>query len=306
MLLPLLVLSLAQAGDATVLPESTAEIPPVLRCHVEVGPDAITVDGVHLLALTTAEGEGGEAVTAIPEAARKHHMIVPLYDRLFAVREREKVEQPAWSSLAILTQLPELEHDGELLLSIDADTPFSVVRDVLYTAGQAQFGSFLFLTDNPWEDALRTIEVGLPFIGSPRTVDFDIDRPPLNLSIMVDDEGLFIAGADSVIDPEGESWVEGERRPTIPCAEGGCATVDDYDWPELARLLGLIKDEYPYELELIVVPASDVPYEVIVRLMDTARWAPHLPIDAERDAWEAWKGERTLAFPWPVIAGGAP
>jgi biopolymer transport protein ExbD len=34
---------------------------------------------------------------------------------------------------------------GQILLQVDRDMPFNVVRSVMYTAGQAQFGEFKFV-----------------------------------------------------------------------------------------------------------------------------------------------------------------
>lgn len=297
--------STAQAGDALVLPESTAEQLPMLRCHVVIGQEAVHVDGVQVLSLDAVQDEDGVELLAVPGDLKRGQLVTPLYERLQEKREQAKLQQDGWRSLAVLTQRPELDPGGELLLSIDADTPFSVVREVLYTAGQAQYGSFRLVTHNPWQDAQRTVTVDLPAIGPPRAVDLDLDaRPPLMLSIGVTDGGLDIRGADMVLDPDAKDY-EGDRPPTVPClGEGVCEGVDDYDWMELTRLLGLIKQEYPDALQVIVVPERDIPYEVIVRVLDCARWHPLVPMDADHDAWEHWQAAREQLFPWPVVAGG--
>ena len=50
----------------------------------------------------------------------------------------------------------------------------------------------------------------------------------------------------------------------------GSAAGSD-DWNELAEILKDIKDEYPDDENMIVVPDSYTRYEIIVRAMDIGR-----------------------------------
>jgi hypothetical protein len=304
--LPAAGLAIAQGAALLNLPESTAEDAPVLACHVVIQQDRVVVDGVQVLSLSTELGEDGESMLVVPDDEKRGMMITALYDRLREKYEHEQLGAEARETLAVLTQRRDVARQGELLLSIDKDTPFAVVREVLYTAGQAQFGTFLFVTHNPWEDAQRTIESTLPMIGPPSAMDYD-ERPPLNLSLLVSDRGLSVMGADAVLFPEGAADT-GDDGPvlSVPCISGGaCVGLDDYDWAALSEQLGKVKDEYPDDLQVIVVPESDIPYEVIVRVLDHARWAPYLPVDAEQGAWEYWKSVRRELFPFSILAGGA-
>jgi biopolymer transport protein ExbD len=295
-----------QSSTLLTLPESTAEQVPVPRCHVVVTKEAVVVDGVQIIALEAAEDQHGAITRQVPDEDKRGVMITALYDRLQDKYDQAQLLAEARQTLAVLTQRRELGRSGELLLSIDAEAPFSVVREVLYTAGQAQFSSFLFVTHNPWEDAQRTIESSLPRIGPPRGVDDDSD-PPLNLSIPITAQGLSVLGADGVLFPEGAAdSAEDDPGTTLPCRSGGaCTGIDDYDWAGLSRMLALVKASHPDDHQFIVVPDRDVPFEIIVRVLDIARWAPHLPMDAEREAWERWQRERETLFPFPILAGGA-
>ncbi len=298
---------LAQDVATTLtLPESTAEVPPELRVHVVVDQDAIFVDGVQVLRLTRVQDDDGGQVLAVADDEKRGQLITRLYDRMLEKSENEKLFRDAQETLAVLTQRSDVVHQGELLVSIDQGVPFAVVREVLYTAGQARWGTFLLVTHNPWEDADRTIEISLPAIGPPGAFDDD-ERPPLNLTMLVTDRGLNVLGADAVLFPDGAvDTALDDPAPTVPCVSGGaCTGIDDYDWAELSRLLGLVKDEYPDDLSVIVVPESDISYDVIVRVMDHARWAPQLPMDAEFGAWEYWKSVRRELFSQPILAGGA-
>ncbi|MEZ4316169.1 MAG: hypothetical protein R3F61_01640 [Myxococcota bacterium] len=70
----------------------------------------------------------------VPDTERRGHLIHPLYDRLLAVAESHK-------DLAMNTDDPALEFDGRVTLVPDAGTSIDLLSAVIYTAGQAQFGS---------------------------------------------------------------------------------------------------------------------------------------------------------------------
>jgi biopolymer transport protein ExbD len=150
---------------------------------------------------------------------------------------------------------------------------------------------------------LALIDSTLPAIGPPdQTPPEEDEDPPLVLSVLITAKGFTIAGADAVLKPEGEAAAsapaEGEEaEPTVPCIDDGqCGTPEDYDYAELTRLLALIKTEYPDDENVILVPESEVVYEVIVRTMDASR------DDLENPNPD---GTRRSLFPYVVIAGGA-
>jgi biopolymer transport protein ExbD len=109
----------AEGAPELELPATTAEAGvPARAVAVDVTLREIRVDGVVVVALE-AGGEGG----AIPAAARDGARVVPLYERLAG-------------------RAPPGRDDAEILLRCDRRVPFSVVRDVLSTAGEAGFGAF--------------------------------------------------------------------------------------------------------------------------------------------------------------------
>ena len=140
--------------------------------------------------------------------------------------------------------------------------------------------------------SLAVIDSTLPAIGAPPTEPPDPDDRPLNLSVIITDQGYTVAGSSNKLAPP-----EGEKSggPTLPCTTDGCPTPDTYDRVKLTELLGEIKDDYPDEENVILVPESTVPYEVLVLTMDATR--------ADPDNLENNK-PREL-FPYVVIAGGA-
>lgn len=149
--------------------------------------------------------------------------------------------------------------------------------------------------------SLAVIDSTLPAIGPPQPVtdQQEDEEPPLQLSLAITEKGVRVLGADKVLFPDGAPEIaEGEEAPpTIPCKGGAtCTSVDDYDWSELTRVLAKIKDVYPDDENVIIVPDTKIRYEVIVATMDASR--------ADRENKGADGQSRTL-FPFVVIAGGA-
>lgn len=148
---------------------------------------------------------------------------------------------------------------------------------------------------------LAVIDSTLPAIGPPQEVQEEPDEPPLMLSVAVTDNGFTILGDNGVVtgeaeEGEGAEAAEGDPEPTIPCNERPCTSAESYDYEELTRMLGLIKDEYPDDQNVILVPEARIQYEVVVRTMDATR--EDKKTKGEDDSY------REL-FPFVVIAGGA-
>lgn len=146
---------------------------------------------------------------------------------------------------------------------------------------------------------LSVIDSTLPAIGPPQPVEEEPEKPPLNLSLAVTDQGITVLGADAVLHPDGAPELpEGEERPpTVACKSGGtCTSVEDYKWEDLTRILGQIKDEYPDDENMILVPDQRTRYEVLVQAMDASR--------DDRDN-PGPDGSARVLFPYVVIAGGA-
>jgi len=148
---------------------------------------------------------------------------------------------------------------------------------------------------------LAVIDSTLPAIGPPATEPPDPNEtPPLNLQLFLTDGGLRLmgTGADEILFPDGKpTLADGEAPPpTVPCKSGAaCTGVEDYDWKALTQKLGLIKDRFPKEQNVIVVPDNNIRYELIVAAMDAARQ------DSENKGED---GKSRELFPFVVIAGG--
>jgi hypothetical protein len=141
---------------------------------------------------------------------------------------------------------------------------------------------------------LAAIDSTLPAIGPPPDSTEEPDPDKLSLSIAITNEGWTVMGANAVLGDS--SAEEGDAKgPTVPCMKTGCPTVESYDTKELARVLNRIKDRWPDEENVILVPESEIQYEVLVITMDATRDDP----DTKEN------GKDRILFPFVVIAGGA-
>lgn len=126
-------------SDDLQLPTSDAMKPPKLAVNVIIKKNGILVDGVPTVVLTMAQHEEtGEDYIDIREEDVKGQLVSPLYDRLVDKAEQAK-------SLGERMGGGDFDFKGEILLQVDKEMPFSVVRRVMYTAGQAQFSNFRFV-----------------------------------------------------------------------------------------------------------------------------------------------------------------
>ncbi len=135
--------------------------------------------------------------------------------------------------------------------------------------------------------SLAVIDSTLPAIGKPAEPSEE-EEEKLNLSVAITGSGYTILGASGVLgNPDGEGA-------TIPCTRDGCPGVEAYDVAELTKMLNQIKDQYEDEENVILVPDSNVPYEVLIATMDASREDPETKVNDK---------PRSL-FPYVVIAGG--
>jgi len=114
-------------SDDLRLPSSSAQKPPELAVNAVVSKVNITVDGVKVVDVS-----GG----TVGEEYKRGTLISPLFDTL-----KEKADE----AKALAERNPANKFKGRILLQCDRDIPFSLVREVMYTAGQAQFAEFKFV-----------------------------------------------------------------------------------------------------------------------------------------------------------------
>jgi biopolymer transport protein ExbD len=126
------------ASDDLQIPVSSAERTPKLAVNVVVSRKDIVVDGEWVIDLAEETDDRGDSRVRVPEDEKRGQLISKLYDRLLEKAETAK-------DLGGRTGSAAFEFKGEVLLQCDKRLPFSVIREVMFTAGQAQFGNFRFV-----------------------------------------------------------------------------------------------------------------------------------------------------------------
>jgi biopolymer transport protein TolR len=130
--------------------------------------------------------------------------------------------------------------------------------------------------------AIGVINVASPKIGGPppdqqgRGKD---EAPPLNLSVFVTDKGFTVAATGGVLG--GGSTAEPDKKagPTIPknVSAAACKEMKQkeeapcYDYTALTKKMQEIKKIFPLETKIMFAADSEIPYYVIVNVMDATR-----------------------------------
>jgi biopolymer transport protein ExbD len=113
---------------------------PAVNCNALVVDDKPVVKWLE--DMTYTDNEEKKQTVGFPDAELKGQLISGLADKLEAAAERAK-------KMGELTGQDDLGFKGRVLLLADQSLPFEVVRQVMYTAGQAQYGEFRFVVRKP-------------------------------------------------------------------------------------------------------------------------------------------------------------
>jgi biopolymer transport protein ExbD len=142
-------ISVAPSEDLA-LPVSTTLAPPEIAVNLVVTKSKIVVDGQEILALTMEEDSRnpGQRKLTVPqnnpttgEPQKRGQLIIPLQEILEIKADSAKADGKRLAR----TGSDEHSFKGRLLIQCDKTLPFSVLREVMYTAGQAQFSEFKFV-----------------------------------------------------------------------------------------------------------------------------------------------------------------
>jgi len=143
---------------------------------------------------------------------------------------------------------------------------------------------------------LTIVDTTLPAARNPnKTITEESPTPTpeekhLNLTVMVTNEGFSIAGYGGVLSVEEEKAEEGKKPKTVIEKKDG-----EYDFNRLKEILVRIKEAYPGQYSIIILPEKQILYDDIITLMDHARsYKKKRPDGSEVDE---------LLFPNPVLAG---
>lgn len=119
--------------------------------------------------------------------------------------------------------------------------------------------------------------------GSMNQPDDQKEEKKLNLTIGITYQGLFIAGVGGVLGTVDEGAGDQEsKKPTIPLLTRDPACQDAvtrgvpppascYDYRRLTVEMIKVKNQFPQETKVIIYAQPDVPYEILVQVMDATR-----------------------------------
>jgi biopolymer transport protein ExbD len=130
-----------EPSDQLKLPISTSKIEPKVAVSVVIRKDIIYVDEKAVLNTVTTSDQAapGQQIYGVDPSEKTGTVIPKLYDAFLSAAETAK----AIGNIA--KDRDDMKFKGKVLLQIDKDIPFSLVRDVMYNAGQAQFSEFEFI-----------------------------------------------------------------------------------------------------------------------------------------------------------------
>jgi len=105
------------------------------------------------------------------------------------------------------------------------------------------------------------------------------DKPPLNLSVFVTDKGFTVAATGGVLGGGTAAEPDKKAGPTIP-KNVSAATCKEmkrneeapcYDYTALTKKMQEIKKIFPEETKIMFAADAEIPYYVIVNVMDATR-----------------------------------
>ena len=121
------------------LPYSNNDKPPILSVSVVVQKDSILVDGNQVASVMPEPHESipNFRTYDVPKDERRGLEIVQLYEEL---NEKKEI-----SKLLETKSRGKIKFDGKMVLQFDQNISYSLMRDVMYTAGKAEFYDFQFV-----------------------------------------------------------------------------------------------------------------------------------------------------------------
>jgi biopolymer transport protein ExbD len=128
-----------RTSDNLKLPYSTNKAPPILTVSVVVQKDLILVDGKEVANVQSATNPNVPNVRDyFVDGSEKTGMSInKLFDELNDKKEVSKVLETKTKG--------QIKFDGKMVLQFDQNIPYSLIREVMFTAGKAEFFDFQFV-----------------------------------------------------------------------------------------------------------------------------------------------------------------
>jgi biopolymer transport protein ExbD len=125
-----------RTSDQLKLPYSTNKAPPLLTVSVVVQKDSILVDGAEVASVISETNPNLSNVRtyAVPKDEKTGLSINRLFDELNDKKEVSKVLESKTKG--------QIKFEGKMVLQFDQNIPYSLIREVMFTAGKAEFFDF--------------------------------------------------------------------------------------------------------------------------------------------------------------------
>lgn len=144
---------------------------------------------------------------------------------------------------------------------------------------------------------LTIVDTTLPASTSKKKTDEETSPTPtpeerhLNLTVAIASQGFSVAGYGGVLNVAGEQSEDGQKPKTLIEKKAN----GEYDFEKLKEIMIRIKEAYPGQYSVILLPEQTILYEDIIEVMDQARtYKKKKPDGTEVEE---------LLFPNPVLAG---
>ncbi len=113
-----------------------------------------------------------------------------------------------------------------------------------------------------------TLTVNAPKIPIDRGEKIEEPKENLDLTIFATDQGFHVKVNPRFREPWMAQAQTGNTGPDIPRKDG------DWDYGELSNKLRELKSNHDSETRIILGAEDDVPFDVLIKMMDTSRGAP--------------------------------
>jgi biopolymer transport protein ExbD len=136
-LLVFMIMSFASAGAEVVqseelqIPTSTSKLEAAEALSIVISSSEVVLEGKRVLSL-----RNGKVDPSLKQGGGNGWLITPLYNSLKQHRDRLKL---------IAARNPQRAFRGEVRVLADRRTPFRTLGEVIYSLGQAEFGSLRFI-----------------------------------------------------------------------------------------------------------------------------------------------------------------
>lgn len=234
------------------LPRSTATAPfAAVQTRLVLGHTQMVLHHGHSKEVVAAIS-GGKVDPSIKKDGAPGFFITPLYEALQRLR-REKQDR-----------------SGRLAVAADHRTPYRLLCEVLYTAGQAEFGENYLVVQGRGQGAIR-LYTPRYHAGQGKLHRVDHEKVPLDLTVIIARQGFLISAAASKVVTGACAAPLQQGRCPLRWDAGARRWNDSYDHARLVRTLTELKKKHPLERKVIVAADDQIPCHLLVRTLDAAR-----------------------------------